>query len=156
VKGLEGNQTEAFDTLRRALSHAEEALGPENAETVKIVIIIGILYVKQNSPLQRGGGAAEARPWLERYLAWFERRMGPSHPEVTGTLHLLGMSAMSQRDYMTAEKYYERLTAAYGNTVSKEAQNAAQNLQLCQMNTRFLKPRNTGSDITSLLKGFRF
>jgi hypothetical protein len=47
--------------------------------------------------------------------------------------------------------------AAYGGqNTSKEAREAATMLQLCQMNTKYLKPRNAGSDIAGLLKGFKF
>jgi hypothetical protein len=66
------------------------------------------------------------------------------------------MSSIVEKDYLQAEKH-ERLVTAYGGqNTSKEAQEAATMLQLCQMNTKYLKPRNAGSDIAGLLKGFKF
>ena len=67
------------------------------------------------------------------------------------------MGYMVEKDYLQAEKYYERLVAVYGGqNNSKEAQEAATMLQLCQMNTKFLKPGNAAGDLAGLLKGFRF
>jgi hypothetical protein len=159
VKSLEGNATDASDILRRALSNAEEALGREHAETLKTVATIGVLYSKRTNRLgyTERNGSAEMRPWLERYLAWTERRKGPNHPEATATLGMLARSCMSERDYLQAEKYCEYLVAAYGpQNNSKQTQEAATMLQLCQMNTKFLKPTNLAGDISGLLKGFRF
>jgi hypothetical protein len=159
VKSLEGDATEASDTLRRALSNAEEALGREHTETPNIVAMIGVLYSKRTNRLgyRERNGSAEMRPWLERYLAWTERRKGPNHTEATATLGMSAGSCMFEMDYLQAEKYYERLVAAYEpQNNSRQAPEATTMLQLCQMNTKFLKPTNLAGNISGLLKGFRF
>ena len=47
------------------------------------------------------------------------------------------MSYMGERDYVKAEGYWARLSAAYRGETSKDAQEAANMLQLCQMNTMY-------------------
>lgn len=158
IKSLEGENTEASDILRRALSNAEDALGPDHPETMTIVISIALVYIKAQSPtaMFQGGGTSEALPWLQRYLEWVEKRKGPDSSETRGTLCLLGGYYMGVKDYVEAEKYYDRLVRSFGADNSKGAQEARTMLQLCKMNTMLIAPRYDGGDLAGFLSSLRF
>ncbi len=160
IKSLEGENTEASDILRRALSNAEDALGHDHPETMNIVLAIALVYNKASGPLAayQGCGSREALPWLQRYLEWVENRKGPRSAETRGTLRLLGNAYMAMMDYVEAEKYNQRLVRCYQGDTSKEAQEASTMLQLCQMNTMYNRPNPlfNGGDIASFLSGLRF
>ncbi|KAI9767029.1 MAG: hypothetical protein M1840_005988 [Geoglossum simile] len=158
IKHLEGNSVDASDMLHRALSFAEDTLGPDHPETIAIVVEIAYLYIKPVGFSRRGRDSAEARPWLIRYLKWVEARKGNNHPETRTMLCFLGTSYMAANDYAEAEVYFERLSTAYRGVNSKEAQEANQMLGLCQMNTRLTKQRaaKNGMDLSSFLSGLRF
>ena len=142
IKALEGQSTEASDMLRLALTNSETALGRDHPQTMSIVISMGRLYCKQiGGVVIPGMVSAEARPWLKRYADWIKTRKGINHPEARSTFTLLGMYSMTNKDYVEAEKYYEQLSIGYRGENSKEATNANSMLQLCKMNTMYMKPR---------------
>jgi len=152
IKLQEGEVTEASDILRRSLLNAEETLGSDHPGTLDIVAMLGVLYIKQNSPSFQPNSSTEMRPWFQRYLEWLEKRKGSNHRETLYVLSLLGMSYMGTNDYIEAEKYFERLSIGYGGQNSKEAQTANQMLELCRANAMLIKRqnRNNGSDVSSI------
>jgi hypothetical protein len=89
VRLLHGETTAALDMLRRALSNAESLLRRDHPETISIVSTIAFLYSRQDSSgglSLRGVGSATMRPWMERYVAWLEQRLGLNIPETRSML----------------------------------------------------------------------
>lgn len=159
IKSLEGENTEASDILRRALSNAEDALGHDHPETMNIVVAIALVYNKAIGPAAiYQGASSDALPLLQRYVEWVEKRKGLDNPETRGTLRLLGNTYMRMKDFVEAEKYNERLVRSYEGDLSQEAQEAKTMLQLCQMSNSFTRPmgRSDGADIASFLSTLRF
>ncbi|KAK4188864.1 hypothetical protein QBC35DRAFT_495003 [Podospora australis] len=151
---LLGNTMEASELLYRAHKDAENTLGKEHPDTLNVVIHLGFLCNKQDSSTSVFGTvSSSARLHYEQYAAWLESRKGLKTPEVQATMSMLAMSYMGAQDYLQAEKWFEKLVEAYAGTgKEKELSNARSMLELCQMNTRFLRPRGTGGsgDIVSM------
>jgi tetratricopeptide (TPR) repeat protein len=137
IKILEGQKTEASDTLHRALSNAEECLGPNHPETMSVVAQICVLHTKKSSPFPIYGSSnsssAEARPWLQRYLNWVETHKGRNHREAQGALQLLAMSHMEAGDMAKAQEYLERLLLTFQGQNSPKAQEVQSMLQICRL-----------------------
>jgi hypothetical protein len=158
IKIFEGQNTEASDMLRRALSNAEAALGRDNPETMLIIVEISRLYCWQNGGFViTGTPSAEARPWLQRYADWAKIRKGLNDPEVRLTFSMLGMSWMAGKNFVEAEKSYEQLSIGYQGENSKEAQDANSMLQICQMNTMLTRRSrsNNGMNFADFLSSWR-
>ncbi|KAJ5956508.1 hypothetical protein N7501_010787, partial [Penicillium viridicatum] len=144
---------EASETLRRALASAEEALGPDHPLTMDIVGNIGVMYALQNGYAQGllpNSHAAEAFPWLIRYLNWVQHRKGKDNPETQSTLELLGNLHFSAREYEPAQQYYERLVANSTRTDSKATERISAQLQLCRVHTMYTR-QGLGSGIGGFL-----
>ncbi|CAI7635986.1 unnamed protein product [Penicillium viridicatum] len=144
---------EASETLRRALASAEEALGPDHPLTMDIVGNIGVMYALQNGYAQGllpNSRAAEAFPWLIRYLNWVEHRKGKDNPETQSTLELLGNLHFSAKEYEPAQEYYERLLANSTRTDSKATERINGQLQLCRVHTMYTR-QGLGSGIGGFL-----
>jgi tetratricopeptide (TPR) repeat protein len=145
VKILQGETTEATDMLRRALSNSEALLGRDHPETIEVVALMVLLHAGQ-------GGAASfgllvspaARGWCERYTTWLEQRRGLKNPETRSMLKVLGLSHMQERNYIEAEKYYERLVRSYQGMNSKDAQEANSMYEIIRMNTGLLRGQAFG------------
>ncbi len=141
IKSLQGENTEALDILRRALSNAEDSLNHDHPETMNIVVALAHVYNKAAGPAAiYQGGSSDALLLLQRYVEWVEKRNGLDNPEMRGTLCLLGNVYMLMNDFVEAEKYNERLVRSYEGDNSREAQQARTMLQLCKMNTSFARP----------------
>ncbi|KAE8381533.1 lipa and NB-ARC domain protein [Aspergillus bertholletiae] len=153
-----GGITEPSETLRRALATAEEYLGPDNPETIQIVVYMGFMYAKQNNPysyLVSQQNVDLALPWFRRYLDWARRRDVLSSPDPQAILSMLGSMYMAKRDYQQAQHYYEQLVDACqkGNIPAPaEVQNM---LQLCRMNTRLMAPYRSSTGFESILSSFK-
>lgn len=148
---------EASETLRRALASAEEALGLDHPLTMDIVGNIGVMYALQNGYAQgllTNSRAAEAFPWLIRYLNWVERRKGKDNPETQTTLELLGNLHFNATEYEPAQQYYERLVANSTRTDSKATERINSRLQLCRANTMYTR-RGLGSGIGGFLSNLQ-
>ena len=144
---------EASETLRRALASAEEALGPDHPLTMDIVGNIGVMYALQNGYSQgpfTNSRAAEAFPWLTRYLNWVERRKGKDNPETRATLELLANLHFNAKQYEPAQKYYERLVANIRTIDSAANDRINTQLQLCRVNTMYTR-RGLGSGLGGFL-----
>lgn len=142
---------EASETLRRALASAEETLGPDHPLTMDIVGNIGVMYAVQGGFQAVLGNhrAAEAFPWLLRYLNWVEHRRGKENPEAQAALELLANLHFNAKEYEPAQQYFERCVIAYrGNPTALERINSQ--LQLCRANT-MLTRRSLGSGIGGFL-----
>lgn len=146
---------EASETLRRALTVAEEALGPEHPLVMDIVGNIGIMYTLQGAQYFTGTNPpSEALPWLTRYLNWVERRRGADNPETQATLEMLGKIHFAAREYEPAQKYFERALASYRGTSSATTQRISSQLQLCRANTMFTN-RRIGSGLGNFLSSLQ-
>ena len=148
---------EASETLRRALASAEETLGPDHPLTLEIVGNIGIMYAAQNSYAQgllSNSPAAEAFPWLIRYLNWVEQRKGKNNPEAQATLELLASLHFNAREYEPAQNYYERLVANIRGADSAMTERVNTRLQLCQANTMYTR-RGLGSGLGGFLSSLQ-
>ncbi|KAK4861847.1 hypothetical protein LT330_003882 [Penicillium expansum] len=145
---------EASETLRRALASAEETLGPDHPLTMDIVGNIGVMYALQNAQTISNNLAAEAFPWLLRYLNWVEHRKGKDNPETVATLELLGNLHFNAREYEPAQQYYERLVANMRGSDSKVSQRVDNQLQLCRANTMYTR-RGLGSGIGGFLSNLQ-
>jgi tetratricopeptide (TPR) repeat protein len=158
IKILEGQNTEALDTLRRALSNAEAALGRDSPETMLIVVEISRIYCQQDGGFGfPGTPSAEARPWLQRYADWGCIRRGLNDPEVRTVLNMLGMSWMAGKNYAEAEKCYEQLSIGYQGENSEEAQKANNMLQACKGNRMLTEFRGltNGTNVADFLSSWR-
>ncbi|OQD97009.1 hypothetical protein PENVUL_c086G00495 [Penicillium vulpinum] len=148
---------EASETLRRALASAEEALGPDHPLTMDIVGNIGVMYALQNS-YGRGSftnnRAAEAFPWLTRYLNWVEHRKGKDNPETQATLELMANLHFNAQEYEPAQKYYERLVASMRRDDSAATERINTQLQLCRANTMYTR-RGLGSGLGGFLSNLQ-
>ncbi|PKY00736.1 lipa and NB-ARC domain protein [Aspergillus campestris IBT 28561] len=152
---------EASETLRRALSLAEEVLGTEHPETLAIVAHLGIMYASQdNDPLSFNKSAAGLKlavPWIERYLRWAEHRKGQGSPEVQALLKMLASLYFAKQQYVEAQGYYERLEASHRASGTPMPDEAANFMQLCRMNTRYLTPARSprAGGFESMLAAFQ-
>ncbi|PLB53527.1 lipa and NB-ARC domain protein [Aspergillus steynii IBT 23096] len=151
--------TEPSETLRRALTNAEEYLGHDHPETLNIVAHLGTMYATQNSLgtvaySSNGSNAEMAVPWLRRYLDWAEQRLGSSNPDIHATLSLLGTMYMSKQQYVEAQRYFERLVAACEKTGAQLPQTVLNMIEICRLNTRYLQPQRS-SGLQGLLKSFQ-
>ncbi|KAE8138634.1 lipa and NB-ARC domain protein [Aspergillus pseudotamarii] len=155
---VSGGITEPSETLRRALATAEEYLGPDNPETIQIVVYMGLMYAKQSNPysyIVSQQNLELALPWFRRFLDWARSRDILSSPDPQAVLGMLANMYMAKRDYQQAQNYYEQLVNACqkGNIpVSPDVQNM---LQLCRMNTRIISPYGSSSGFESLLSSFK-
>ncbi|CAG7945963.1 unnamed protein product [Penicillium nalgiovense] len=148
---------EASETLRRALASAEEALGPDHPLTMDIVGNIGVMYALQNGYTQGlfiNSRAAEAFPWLTRYLNWVEHRKGKDNPETHATLELLANLHFNAKEYEPAQKYYERLVANTRTANSAANDRINTQLQLCRANTMYTH-RGLGSGLGGFLSNLQ-
>ncbi|KAJ6181354.1 hypothetical protein N7519_011815 [Penicillium mononematosum] len=144
---------EASETLRRALASAEEAFGPDHSLTMDIVGNIGVMYALQNGYAQglfTNSRAAEAFPWLTRYLNWVEHRKGKDNPETHATLELLANLHFNAKEYEPAQKYYERLVANRRTADSAANDRINTQLQLCRANTMYTR-RGLGAGLGGFL-----
>ncbi|CAI7659486.1 unnamed protein product [Penicillium glandicola] len=148
---------EASETLRRALASAEEALGPDHPLTMDIVGNIGVMYALQNGYAQglvTNNRAAEAFPWLTRYLNWVEHRKGKDNPETQATLELMANLHFNAKEYEPAQNYYERLVANMRTADPKVTERINTNLQLCRANTMYTR-RGLGSGLGGFLSNLQ-
>ncbi|KAF3013601.1 hypothetical protein E8E15_001425 [Penicillium rubens] len=148
---------EASETLRRALASAEEAFGPSHPLTMDIVGNIGIMYALQNGYAQglvTNNRAAEAFPWLTRYLNWVEHRKGKDNPETHATLELLANLHFNAKEYEPAQKYYERLVANRRTADFAANDRINTQLQLCRANTMYTR-RGLGSGLGGFLSNLQ-
>ncbi|KAF4770142.1 hypothetical protein HAV15_012043 [Penicillium sp. str.  len=155
-QSLMQQSTEASETLRRALASAEEALGPDHPLTMDIVGNIGVMYALQNGYAQgvlTNSRAAEAFPWLIRYLNWVEHRKGKDNLETQSTLELLGNLHFNAKEYEHAQQYYERIVASSASD-SKATERINSHLQLCRANTMYTR-RGLGSGIGGFLSNMQ-
>ena len=146
-------KVEASETLRRALASAEESLGLDHALTISIVGSIGVMYATQNSYIPGSNRAAEAFPWLIRYLNWTEQRRGKENPETQAVLEMLGNLHFNAKEYEAAQKYYERIVATREGDQAR-AERVNSHLQLCRANTMYTR-RGIGSGLGGILSGFQ-
>ncbi|PYH49339.1 LipA and NB-ARC domain protein [Aspergillus saccharolyticus JOP 1030-1] len=150
----------ASETFRRALAAAEEYLGHEHPETLAVVALMGVMYASQGRiGVGTFVGAHRshielATPWLLRYLAWCEVRMGADNVEAQSVLDLLAKLYFEAQDYVQAQGYYERLEASYRLADKPMPEAAANWLRLCRMNTRYLMPKKQPG-LQSLLQPFQ-
>ncbi|KAL2810098.1 hypothetical protein BJX63DRAFT_403191 [Aspergillus granulosus] len=171
----------AMETLRRALATSEEYLGPEHAETMSIVSVMGVMYAIRGSMTEWGynpyiqdahTNLPLALPWLERSLRWTESRQGLGAPDVQTILGLVAKLYFGSQQYQQALPYFERLVASYkaaNMPVPEEVQSC---YQLVRMNTRYLSSNNniaqafsggnpfssgggSGANLMEILKAFR-
>lgn len=148
-------QMEASETLRRALTMAEESLGPEHPMAMEIVGNIGVMYAVQGSQYYLGNvPPSEALPWLTRYLNWVERRKGTDNPETQATLEMLGNLHFAAQDYEPAQKYFERALASWRGASSATRQRLSNQLQICQATT-MITGRTMGSGFGSFLSALK-
>lgn len=148
---------EASETLRRALTSAEEALGHDHPLTMDIVGNIGVMYALQNGYAQgllNNSRAAEAFPWLTRYLAWVEHRKGKENPETQATLELMANLHFNAKEYEPAQKYYERLVVTMRGADAAATERVNSKLQLCRANTMFTR-RGLGSGLGGFLNNLQ-
>ncbi|KAJ5793415.1 Tetratricopeptide-like helical [Penicillium paradoxum] len=148
---------ESSETLRRALASAEEALGHDHPLTMDIVGNIGVMYALQNGYAQglfNNNRAAEAFPWLKRYLAWVEHRKGKQNPETQATLELMANLHFNAKEYEPAQKYYERIVANIRSGDPAVTERVNDRLQLCRANTMFTR-RGLGSGLGGFLNNFQ-
>jgi tetratricopeptide (TPR) repeat protein len=148
---------EASETLRRALASAEESLGHDHPLTMDIVGNIGVMYALQNgyvSGFLASNRAAEAFPWLVRYLNWVEHRKGKDNPETQATLELLANLHFNANEYEPAQKYYERLVANMRGTDSTANERINAQLQLCRANTMYTR-RGLGAGLGDFLSNLQ-
>ncbi|KAL3446203.1 hypothetical protein BJX65DRAFT_131580 [Aspergillus insuetus] len=136
----------ARETLRRALTTSEEYLGPEHAETMNIVSVMGVMFAVRGSMTQYGynpyiqdteANLEQALPWLERSLRWTESRQGLGAPDVQSILGLIAKMYFQARRYPQAQPYYERLIASYKAANVPVPEDVQSTYQLVRMNTRF-------------------
>ncbi|KAJ5211396.1 Tetratricopeptide-like helical [Penicillium cf. griseofulvum] len=157
AQSLMQQSMEASETLRRALASAEESLGHDHPLTMDIVGNIGVMYALQNgfvSGLITNNRAAEAFPWLIRYLNWAEHRKGKNNPETQATLELLANLHFNAREYEPAQKYYERLVANMRGTDSTANERINTQLQLCRANTMYTR-RGLGAGLGGFLSNLQ-
>jgi tetratricopeptide (TPR) repeat protein len=149
--------SQASETLRRALATAEECLGPDNPETLQIVVYMGLMYTKQDSSysFQTPQQSIDlALPWFRRYLDWAKSRDILSSPDPQTVLSLLANMYMTKSQYQQAQNYYEQLVDSCRKTNTPIPDGVENMLQLCRMNTRFITPsRSTGFE--SILSSFK-
>lgn len=151
--------TEPSETLRRALTNAEEYLGHDHPETLNIVALLGTMYAMQGSLglaaySNNGSNAELAIPWLQRYLDWAEPRLGSGNPDVHASLSVLGTMYMSKQQYSEAQRYFERLVTACEESNTQLPQNVLNMIEICRLNTRYLQPSRS-SGLHGLLKSFQ-
>lgn len=159
IKLYEGENTDASDLLRRALSYSEgeEILGAKHPLTISVVFLIAIMYKMSIGLSFTSAGPPEMRPWLQRTLDWVEERKGLECEDARIVLSMLAMAYMSDKDYVKAEQYYKKLSISYGSDNSQEAQTTNAMLQLCQVNTRILgRGQSTSSSLATLFSNSRF
>jgi len=170
----------AIETLRRALATSEEYLGPEHAETMNIVSVMGVMYAIRGSMTQWGynpfiqdteANLTLALPWLERSLRWTESRQGAGAPDVQTILGLIARMYFGSRQYQQAQPYYERLISSYKAANMPVPEDIQSTYQLVRMNTRYLPSNNvaqafgganafgsggsSGANLMELIKSFR-
>lgn len=121
----------------------------------------GMMYASQeNDPLsfnKSATGLKLAVPWVERYLRWAENRKGQGNPEEQSLLRMLATLYFVKHQYVEAQGYYERLEVSHrasGTTMPAEAANF---MQLCRMNTRYLAPARSprAGGFESMLAAFQ-
>ncbi|KAB8231200.1 lipa and NB-ARC domain protein [Aspergillus alliaceus] len=150
--------TEPSETLRRALATAEEFLGPDNPETIQIVIYMGLMYAKQDGAYSFTASQQNvelALPWFRRYLDWARSRDVLSSPDPLTVLSLLGNMYMTRREYQQAQNYYEQLVGACKKASVPVPDGVEEMLQLCRMNTRIMSPYRSSAGYESLLSAFK-
>jgi eukaryotic-like serine/threonine-protein kinase len=104
---------EARDSLERALSIAEEELGPEHPAVAGTLISLGGVANSQ-------GKYEEARGAYERALAIQKKTLGPEHPLVAAALNNLGNLAELQGKYEEARGSYERARVIWEKALGSE------------------------------------
>jgi tetratricopeptide (TPR) repeat protein len=154
AQSLVQQKVEASETFRRALASAEESLGPDHPLTIDIVGSIGVMYATQTPYAIGSNRAAEAFPWLLRYLNWMEQRRGKGNDETQATLEMLGGLHFSAKEYEPAQKYYERLVASARGGDQTRANRVDNYLQLCRANTMYTR-RGVGSGLGGILSAFQ-
>lgn len=150
--------TEPSETLRRALATAEEFLGPDNPETIQIVIYMGLMYAKQDGAYSYTASQQNVElslPWFRRYLDWARSRDILSSPDPQTVLSLLGNMYMTRREYQQAQNYYEQLVGECKKAGIPVPDGVEEMLQLCRMNTRIMSPYRSSSGYESLLSAFK-
>ncbi|KAI9374141.1 hypothetical protein BJX61DRAFT_499713 [Aspergillus egyptiacus] len=157
----------ASETLRRALTMAEEYLGPEHAETMNIVVFMGVMYATRGSVshggynpfiVDHGANLTLALPWLQRYLSWVEPRHGKESLDVQTVLSLMARLYYGSQKFQQAVSCFDRLFASY-KAAGMEIPDEMQSLyQVCRMSSDYL-PSIVGSSgsgsLTNLLTAFR-
>jgi tetratricopeptide (TPR) repeat protein len=154
AQSLVQQKVESSETLRRALASAEDSLGPDHPLTIDIVGSIGVMYATQNAYAIGSNRAAEALPWLIRYLNWMELHRGKGNDETQATLEMLGGLHFAAQEYEPAQQYYERLVASARGGDQTRAKRVESFLQLCRANTMYTR-RGAGSGLGGILSAFQ-
>ncbi|KAL5343020.1 hypothetical protein BJX70DRAFT_244246 [Aspergillus crustosus] len=167
--------TSSQETFRRALTMAEEYLGPEHAETMDMVGTMGIITAGRGSHTTAGynpyiqdheANLRASLPWLQRYLSWAERNHGIGAPDVQSILGFVAKMYCQTTNYGQAQVYFERLIASLKASNTEIPEEVQTWYQLCRMNTRYTRPAITnglgtglggggGLDLAGLLQSFK-
>lgn len=87
--------------FQRALTIAEQQLGPEHLQVASPLVNLGHLYYRQSK-------YELVEPLLQRALRIREYALGPRHPEVASPLNNLGHLYAEQGQYELAQSLYQR------------------------------------------------
>jgi CHAT domain-containing protein len=100
---------EALTIANRALRIKEQVLPPGDVRIARTLEVQALV-------LQRMGEYAKVRPPLERALA-IREKVGPAHPEIAGTLSLLGEQFWFEGDPVRSESFSKRAMAIADRTL---------------------------------------
>jgi len=88
----------------RSAIEALEKSGADSAHIARLADRIGGFLRKMEYD-------ADARPFIERALAWREANLGPNHPDVAESLHNLAELFRREKEFEAARPLYERALA---------------------------------------------
>ncbi len=78
--------------------------------------------------LREMGYDTQARPFIERALAWREQNLPASDPKVAASLHNLAELCRRERDFVTAHRLHEQVLDLRRNTLGREHPEVASSL----------------------------
>lgn len=96
-----GKLPDAEADAKKSLEYAEKTFGPDDAHTVKSLIILGNIHKDQ-------GNFEESNTLLRKALILNEKRVGPDDPEVIESLNSLGSLLQVQNKISEAEPLFRR------------------------------------------------
>lgn len=109
----QGKYGQAIEIAEKALSNAEEALGPEHPLTLESVQNLGVLYKVQ-------GRYEEAEPLYKRSVAGTEKALGPEHSGTLTSINNLAVLYEAQGRHDEAEPLYKRVLATAEKVLGSE------------------------------------